>query len=390
MYIAWRYVVFNKTRTATLVACITLIAVVPLALQLLLGESERQLLSRATATPLVVGARGSALDLVMNTLYFDDELPELVSRVASERILESGLALPIPLYARFRARGFPIVGTTLEYFDLRGLAIREGRSLAVLGDSVLGASVAERLSLAPGDTVISTPETLFDLAGVYPLKMKVVGVLERSHTPDDRAVFVDVKTAWVIQGLGHGHDDLSEATDPTVVLQRSESNITASAKLANYTEIDGANLSAFHFHGDSTIYPLTAVIAAPYDRKSATILRGRYVSSEDTEQVVVPLDVVDGLLQSIFRIKNVLDAVVVIVGVATVLAVVLVFALSLRLRQREIDTIFKLGCSRLTIVRLLFAEIFIIGLASAALCAVALWLTAQAGPELVRTLIIRL
>ena len=34
-YIAWRYLTFNKVRTATLIACVTLIAVVPLALEVL-------------------------------------------------------------------------------------------------------------------------------------------------------------------------------------------------------------------------------------------------------------------------------------------------------------------------------------------------------------------
>jgi putative ABC transport system permease protein len=68
------------------------------------------------------------------------------------------------------------VGTTLDYFDFRGLKVVEGRNLAVLGDCVLGARVAENLRLKPGDSLLSSPETLFDLAGVYPLKMKVVGV----------------------------------------------------------------------------------------------------------------------------------------------------------------------------------------------------------------------
>ena len=82
-YIAWRYLTFNKVRTATLIACVTLIAVVPLALQLLLAESERQLLSRAQSTPLLLGARGSALDLVMNSLYFSDEVPQAITMAAT-------------------------------------------------------------------------------------------------------------------------------------------------------------------------------------------------------------------------------------------------------------------------------------------------------------------
>lgn len=389
LYIAWQYIRSNKIRTATLIACITLISFLPVALQLLLGESERQLMSRAVSTPLVIGAKGSSLDLVMNSLYFSDEVPELISMEASERVMASDLALPIPVYARFHARGNPIVGTTLDYFDFRGLKVAKGRNLAVLGDCVLGARVAENLGLKPGDSLLSSPETLFDLAGVYPLKMKVVGVLQKSHTSDDLAVFVDIKTTWVIQGLGHGHQDVTKLTDPTLILKRSESNVAATAKLYHHTEITKKNIDSFHFHGNTSIYPITAVIAEPYDDKSGTILRGRYLSRNETLQIIKPEDVIDGLLQNIFRIKNVLDAVIAVVTLATILAVILVFALSLRLRQREIQTIFKLGCSRLTIARLVGAEIFIIVLTSGIFCSAMVFLVDQFSNDLVRTLFIR-
>ena len=389
LYIAWRYINFNKVKTATLVACITLISFLPLSLQLLLDESERQLMSRAVSTPLVVGAKGSALDLVMNTLYFDDEVPALMTMDASERVMDTDLALPIPLYARFQARGNPIVGTTLDYFDFRGLTIVQGRQLSVLGDCVLGAKVAAELGLNPGDSLLSSPETLFDLAGVYPLKMKVVGILEKSHTSDDLAVFVDLKTAWVIQGLGHGHQDVTKLQDPTLVLKRTEKNVAATAKLYQHTEITNDNIDSFHFHGDLGQYPITAVIALPHDNKSGTILRGRYLAREETQQIVTPQDVIDGLLQNIFRIKNVLDAVISVVALATVLSVILVIALSLRLRQREIQTIFKLGCRRATIARLLTAEIFIIVIMSGVFCGVLIFLVNQLSNDLVRMLFIR-
>ncbi len=389
LYIAWRYVVYNRVKTAVLVACITLIAFLPIALQLLLSESERQLMSRAVQTPLVVGAKGSALDLVMSTLYFGDERPEAITMKAVDRIWETGLALPIPVYARFKARGFPIVGTTLDYFDFRSLSIAQGRSLAVLGECVLGARVAEDLDLKPGGHLVSSPETLFDLAGVYPLRMKVVGVLARAHTADDLAVFVDMKTAWVIQGLGHGHQDVTRLTDPSLVLKRTESNVAATAKLFHFTEITDRNIETFHFHGNTDRYPVSGVIAVPHDDKSGTILRGRYLSKEEPQQILRPAGVIDGLLQTIFRIKNVLDAVVAVVGLATVMAVILVFTLSLRLRQREIQTIFKIGCSRLTIVKLLSAEILIILLGSVLLCGMGMAAVRFYTNDLVRVLFIR-
>jgi putative ABC transport system permease protein len=388
LYLAWQYLVFNRLRTLTLIACVTLIAALPLSLEVLLAESERQLLSRAESTPLLVGAKGSALDLVMNALYFDDEVPELVSMRAVDALWDSGLADPVPLYSRFQARGFPIVGTTLDYFDFRGLELVAGRQIALLGEAVLGASVAEELGLGPGDTLLSSSQTVFDLAGVYPLKMNIVGVLERTHKPDDLAVFVDIRTAWVIEGIGHGHQDLSRETDGTLIMQRSESGVVASPKLFQYNEITPDNVDSFHFHGDAGQYPVAAVIAIPHDVRSSTILRGRYLERESANQIIVPAKVIDGLLQNIFRIKNVLDAVIVIVGAATLLALLLVFALSLRLRQRELQTIFKLGCSRATTVYLLAAEILIIGLVAGALClAVVLIVDTQSG-EIVRALFI--
>jgi putative ABC transport system permease protein len=388
LYIAWRYLAFNKVRSATLVACITLIAFLPMALQLLLDESQQLLQSRATSTPLLLGARGSALDLVMNSLYFDEQAPDVFTMQAAEDIMQSGLAYAIPLNIRFQARNSMIVGTTIDYFDFRGLQIAQGRMFAVLGETVIGADVAEDYGLQPGDTIVSSPETLFDLAGIYPLKMAITGVLQRNHTSDDLAVFVDLKTAWVIEGLGHGHKDLTSTDDASVIITRTEDSVTANAKLFQYTEITEDNIDSFHFHGDISAYPITAVLAVPDDVKSATLLRGRYLENPHYH-IVRPKDVIEGLLENIFRIKSVIDSVIAIVGLATVMAIILVFALSVRLRQRELSTIFKLGCSRMTTFNLIVAEITLIVLASSIISAGLLYLVDANAETLVRQLVLR-
>jgi putative ABC transport system permease protein len=299
------------------------------------------------------------------------------------------LAAPIPLYVRFNARGFPIVGTTLDYLDFRGLTIAQGRQLMMLGEAVIGAEVASRLGISVGDRLLSSPETVFDLAGVYPLKMPVVGILKRSYTPDDLAVFVDVKTTWVVQGLMHGHEDLARSEDASVFIERTDTNVVANAKLVEYTEITEENIDSFHVHGDPLQYPLSAVIVVPKDNKAGTILRGRYQESKGLRQLLVPGTVIDALLANIFRIKNVLDAVILVVGIATALSLALVFALSIRLRQREIQTVFRIGGNRLTIARLLVAEMLIIMLASAVLCGAAMLAVTHYSEDLVRMLFIR-
>jgi putative ABC transport system permease protein len=239
---------------------------------------------------------------------------------------------------------------------------------------------------------LSSPETLFDLAGVYPLKMQVVGVLAPTQSADDLAVFVDLKTAWVIQGLVHGHQDLAAVSDPSLVMDRADGNLTATSKLVQYTEITPENIDSFHLHGSPEDYPITAVIALPEDDKSAALLRGRYIAGGDqgaAQQILVPAEVIAGLLANIFRIKGVLNAVILVVGSATLLALILVLALSLRLRAGEIATIFKLGCSRATIARLLGAEIALILAAAALLTGLLLAVVAHHDAALVRALFIR-
>lgn len=387
-YLAWKYLGFNRVRSAILVACITLIATLPLALEIIMNESERQLLSRAQATPMLLGARGSALDLVMNSLYFADEVPETIAMSAVDEVMDTGLAAAIPVYVRFKARGFPIVATTLDYFDFRQLEIAQGFPFAMLGDCVIGSAVAEKLGLAPGDNLLSSPTTVFDIAGVYPLKMKVTGVLAPTHSADDLAVLVDIQTAMVIQGLAHGHEDLARTTDPSVIIDRSETSITANAKLVEFNEITADNIDSFHPHGDAAEFPITGIIALPYDDKSGTLLRGRYLEADAPLQVVRPGEVIDTLIDNIFRIRNVLDAVILLVGIATLLALLLVFALSLKLRQREMDTNFRLGCSRATIARLMIAEVVIIATMSAILCTLLLLFVANYAQPIVRTLFV--
>lgn len=364
-YLAWRYLRHHKTRTLILIACLSLLAILPLALHVMLDESGRQMNARAAATPLLVGAKGSALDLTLNALYFNETAGPLITMTEAERIAATGWADPLPVYARFRVHGHPLVGVTLDYFDFRRLAPVEGAMLAMLGECVLGADAAQDLGLKSGDTLLTAPENLFDLAGVYPLKLHVAGILGKSHSPDDQAVFIDLQTAWVIDGLGHGHAETKPAAP---VFGRAEADLAAEAKRVTYTEITPENLDSFHFHGDPSTYPVSAVIALPHDRKSSTLLRGRYLSPEQNTQIVRPLETTRSLLQNIFRVGVLFDAVLALVGGAALLALGLVFALSLRLRQKEIQTIFLLGCSRLTVVRLVAAEIVLVVLASASVC----------------------
>jgi putative ABC transport system permease protein len=364
LYLATRYLLFHRGRSLTVVACLVLVATLPIGLERILDESERQLTARAATTPLLVGSKSSSLDLVMSAVYFGGQTPEPISLAEIERIEETDLAYAIPIHVGFSARGAPIVGTSLDYLEFRAVSLAAGRSFAMLGESVLGAGVARRLGLGPGDSLTSSPESFFDLAGAYPLKTKVVGVLEPTGSPDDLAVFVDLKTAWVMQGIGHGHQDLTRVQDPTLVIDRDEKRVVGSAKVVEYQEITESNSDSFHFHGEPSSYPVSAAIIVPKDERAGTLLLGRFVDDSLGGQLIRPRAVVGDLMATIFRIKDVLDLAVSIVGTAAILALVLVFSLSFRLREQELRTNFEIGASRGTTARLLAAELLLLAGAS--------------------------
>ncbi|MEE8041727.1 MAG: ABC transporter permease [Pseudomonadales bacterium] len=377
LYLGWRYIVRHRLKAGILVASITVIFYLPGALSQLVAQSAEGLTARAIATPLMLGARGSPLELTLSSLYFQSRTPQLL-RFGALSEIDSELARSIPLYVRFKSRQFPIVGTNLEYLDFRGLRIREGRRFAVLGECVVGSSVAEELELAPGRTVVSSPETVFDLAGTYPLEMNVVGVLEPTGTPDDQAIFVDIKTTWIIEGLGHGHQDLESAAAASAVLARNEGSITANASLVEFNRITDANRDSFHFHGDLSEYPISAAVAIPHEQKSGVMLEGRLQQHEQV-QIIRPVDVMNELLATVFTVQRYVIAAIVLVGAATVATTVLVFLLSYRLRREEIDTLTKIGGSRSSIALVVGSEVIFVLLLSSLLAFVLTELTSFAG-----------
>jgi putative ABC transport system permease protein len=337
---------------------------------------------------LLVGARGSALELVLSSLYFESDPPELTSYAESLRVKDAGLATAIPLYVRFHVQRQPIVGTSLEYLSFRGLTMARGRRMAMLGECVLGAEAARSLGVDVGDTVISSPESVFDVAGVYPLKMPVVGVLVPSHTPDDQSVFVDLKTAWVIEGLVHGHQDMSRPEAAAGVLSRDGTNVVANASVMEYNAITPDNIDSFHFHGTAAEYPISAVIAVPHDAKSKVILMGRYQAPDEVQQIVRPAAVMEELLDTVVTVQSFVVAGMMLVGAATLAVSVLVFLLSLRIRRREIATMAKIGGSRGRIVAVLATEVLLVLFSAGVLAGALTSVTARFGSAAIRSLLL--
>jgi len=384
LYMAWRYLRYNRVKTIVLVASISLIVFLPVGLSVVVRQGAETLTARAASTPILIGSKGSATDLSLSALYFREPVVQPLPFRELQWVDETGLAVGIPLYLRFYAGGQRIVGTTPDYAEFRRLSCAEGRLFAILGECTLGARASYALDAGVDEFVMSSPAGAFDVAGTFPLKMKVVGVLEPTGTPDDDAVFVDLKTAWVIAGLAHGHIDVTKPEAESGILKREEDNVVANASVLSYTEITPETISSFHFHGDPGEFPVDAIVAVPPDRKSGILLRGRYEERSDPVQVLVPLAVINDLLATILSVRDYVLVASIGIGISTVATAVLVFILSIRLRRREIETIRKIGGSGRRLHAILAAETLLVVLVSVLIAGGLTVVVSRFGPAAVR------
>ena len=382
--LATRYVLHHRRRSAVLASGVALAFFFPLALSLLVSGFSEALVARAEATPLVCGAKGSRFDLTLDALYFRGRVSNSLTMSEAESILESRLAIPVPILARGTAGGRRLVGTVPEYFEFRSLSATNGRLPFWIGEAVLGSQAASELGLQVGDTLLTDQKNLYDLSKSYPLRLAIVGVLEKTGSPDDEVVFCSTKTAWIAEGLAHGHAS-PELQSADSVISRDENGVVLDSSIVEFVEITPENADSFHLHGESSELPLSSMIVLPIDRRSETKLKGRYRLSSSA-QLLEPSDVVGELIGFVFRIKRFFDANSALAAVATALFLGIIVTLSLQARRRELVAYFKLGVSRSQIILLIATEFAIVIAAGLLVALLGAWLISRTSESLLQVL----
>jgi putative ABC transport system permease protein len=385
-FLSWRRLRHDRVRSGVLVACLAVPIFLPLTTARLVGGYERELAARAAETPLVAGPKGSRFDLVLGALWFRANGLAPIPWAEFAALAATGEALCIPMHAGFTAGGRPLVATAPEYLELRGLRVARGGPVVSLGEVVLGARAARELGLGPGDALSSDPRELYDIARPAALKLRVVGVLAARGTPDDDAVFADVKTAWVLAGLVHGHADAAQvaARDERLVIGRSDAGggaVAFSGALIEENEITLANAADFHSHATAAELPLTSILVVPRDAKAATLMRAR-LNASPAWQMVAPAEVVDELLGLVLRVKRLLDTFSAVLAASTLAMFGLVLLLSARARRAEVRTLERIGAARGLVARLYLAEVSIVVAAGAAAALVLVAAASALLPEL--------
>ncbi|MBL8392755.1 MAG: ABC transporter permease [Candidatus Accumulibacter sp.] len=189
----------------------TLVAVA-LSVTLLLGvervrhEARNSFALSVSGTDLVVGARTSAVQLMLYAVFRLGEASNNIRWQSYQAIAaDPAVAWAIPLSLGDSHQGLPVLGTTGAYFehfrygDGQPLSFAAGVPFSGLFETVLGAEVAERLGYRLGDRiVISHGMGDSGLAEHDDKPFTVVGILARTGTPVDRTLHISLEAIEAI------------------------------------------------------------------------------------------------------------------------------------------------------------------------------------------------
>jgi len=202
------------------------------AVTLVTGQAQQRMSRDAAGIDLVVGAKGSPLQLVLAGVFHLDVPPGNVPAGALGELRANRMvAQAMPLALGDSLRGFRIVGTEPALLDWYGARLARGATFQAPMQAVLGARVARDTGLEPGGRFVGT----HGLAPGGPVHedhvYTVTGVLAPTGGVIDRLVLTPVESVWQVHE-GEPADEterriLEAEREITLVLVRYASPLAA-------------------------------------------------------------------------------------------------------------------------------------------------------------------
>ncbi|MGB1072436.1 MAG: FtsX-like permease family protein, partial [Planctomycetota bacterium] len=167
------------------------------------------------------------------------------------------------------------------------------------------------------------------------------------------------QTSWVVDGEGHGHIAINPDVDFSLVLENKSDNVTMNAAIVEAVEVTPENENSFHFHGDPDDLPISSLLIDAATTKDRTLARSNLRRDEEL-LVLDSMNELNELLGIVLQAKAILDANSLLVLLAALLMLGLIVTLDIKVREREVRTLERIGAPRGFVARLLFTEVAIV------------------------------
>ena len=204
--IAWKNMWFKPLNTVLSIILLTASVAIISLLILLQKQFEKQFSSNIDGVDLVIGAKGSPMQLILSSVYqMDAPTGNINYKEAQIWMKHPFVKTAIPLAFGDNYRGFKIVGTTEEYLKKYDAKITSGTIFTKNFEVVLGSEVAQKMNLKVGDKFFSSHGDAAEgeVHEEYPYVVK--GIASPTGKVVDNLILSNIESVWAM----HHHEEES-------------------------------------------------------------------------------------------------------------------------------------------------------------------------------------
>lgn len=187
---------------------------------------KNEINKNAEGIDLVVGAKGSPLQIILASIFHIDFPTGNISLKDANNLTRNRLvASAIPLSLGDSYQGYRIVGTTGDYAKLYEAELAEGAWFEDKMTATIGAAVAKNLNLKLGDSMESAHGLAEGAGGHDEHPYRVIGIMQTTGSALDQLILVSVASVWEVHG-NHDVEEHDEHEEELVTLDRLNLTVT--------------------------------------------------------------------------------------------------------------------------------------------------------------------
>ncbi|MBT4960566.1 MAG: ABC transporter permease [Flavobacteriaceae bacterium] len=200
--------IFNKPLSSSISLALLVLGVGIISLLLQLNTLIKdQMDNNLRGIDMVVGAKGSPLQLILSSVYHIDSPTGNISLAEAETISNNRMVgSSIKILYGDNYKGFRIVGAEKKFIELYKGVIKEGKDWDNPYEVLVGSKVYEKLKINLGDELISSHGLRETGQSHDEGTFKVVGLLKPSNSVIDQLIITSPQSVWDIHET-HDHDE---------------------------------------------------------------------------------------------------------------------------------------------------------------------------------------
>lgn len=171
-------------------------------------QIEEKLNNNSKDIDLVVGAKGSPLQLILSSIYYIDfPTGNIPLKEANQLAKNPFVKRATPLALGDNYQGARIVGTDSNFISLYSLKTQSGKFWSADLEATIGANVAQENNLKVGDTFFGAHGLTENKDQHKDNAYKIVGILAPQGNVTDNLILTNIASIWKMHEEPHEHKD---------------------------------------------------------------------------------------------------------------------------------------------------------------------------------------